>query len=451
MHVCNAGNPINIMHNNILHILSKIKSVLILLLLLCMQNICIAAWWDNNWNRNVSLQLTNSSGSNLINYPVDIDISASNLPGFDWNNNGDDLRVIDTDEITQLDFYIDSLNSATETATLWVNIPTFNNGEVRTIYIYYHNNAATNVSDAAATFSETGIKYHTRNTTFDPTTRAQAEADFNSLPDNVAGYGCTILNNITNIDNSGTFTGPNNDIIYFTETFFEVTAANAGIWEFRIGPDFGLGGDLYIDNQSVDAEWNDDLWWSFNFGNVNEILSGTTTPLPTGFHSFRTLGSEACCDGPASIEFRTPGGSFQELSAANLNLVTRQCPVENISTAFIGTEVLADISITKTDNINSYTPGGNTTYSIIVSNNGLVDVTNINVSDTLPDGVTVNGNWTCDPSIAPGDGTASCITGTAAGTTATGTGNINQNIDIPAGKSLVFSIPVNFSTDMNDY
>lgn len=410
----------------------------------------MAAWWNTDWNRNVSAQITNSSGSNLNNYPVRIDLNTSNMPGLDWNNNGNDLRVLDSDESTQLDFYIDSFNPTSQTAILWINLPTLNNGEVRTVYIYYHNTAATNASDAVATFSETGVKYHTRQTTFDPATRAQAEADFNSLDDSVAGYGCTILTDITNVDNSDTFSGPNNDIIYFTETFFEVTAANSGSWEFRIGPDFGLGGDLYVDSQSVDVEWNDDLWWAFNFGNVNEILSGSIN-LTAGYHSFRTIGSEACCDGPASIEFRPPGGAFQPLSTTNINLVTRQCPVSDITTSFIDTEILADISITKDDGVTNYTPGGSSTYLITVANNGLVDVANVNISDTLPNGVSINGSWNCNPSTPPGDGTASCVTGSPAGTTATGTGNINQNVDLPAGKSLVFSVPVNFSTNMADY
>jgi len=424
--------------------------LLVAALFFALQSTAVAAWWDTDWNRKVSVEITNGSGSNVTNYPVRIDLSAANMPGFDWSNNGNDIRVLDSDEATQLDFYIDSFDSTAQTAILWVNLPTLNSGEVRTVYIYYHNTAATSTSDAVATFSETGVKFHTRQTTFDPTTRAEAENDFNSLDDSVAGYGCTILTNYTNIDNSGTFAGPNNDIIYFIETFFEVTAANAGVWEFRMGPDFGLGGELYINSQTIEAEWNNDLWWAFNFGNVNEILAGTTN-LTAGYHSLRALGSEACCDGPGSIEFRTPGGAFQPLSTANINMVTRQCPVNNIDTAFIDEEILADIEITKTDNSNTYTPGGSATYVITVANNGLVDVSNLNVSDTLPNGVTVNGTWTCDPAIAPGDGTASCITGSAAGTTASGAGNINQNVDLPAGKSLVFSVPVNYSATMGDY
>ncbi len=109
----------------------------------------------------------------------------------------------------------------------------------------------------------------------------------------------------------------------------------------------------------------------------------------------------------------------------------------------------ADLSITKDDSSLTYSPGGTATYTIIVSNAGPDSAIGATVVDVLPNGVTVDGNWTCTPESPPN--TASCVSGASAGTTATGSGDINQLVDIPANTSVTFSVPVLFSSDMNDY
>jgi len=109
----------------------------------------------------------------------------------------------------------------------------------------------------------------------------------------------------------------------------------------------------------------------------------------------------------------------------------------------------ADLQIRKDDSSLTYSPGGTATYTIQVHNAGPARVTGARIEDTLPDGVTVNGSWDCEPEDPPN--TASCISGSPAGTTATGTGNINQLVDIPANTFLTFTVPVQFSTNMGDY
>jgi uncharacterized repeat protein (TIGR01451 family)/fimbrial isopeptide formation D2 family protein len=111
----------------------------------------------------------------------------------------------------------------------------------------------------------------------------------------------------------------------------------------------------------------------------------------------------------------------------------------------------SDIAITKTDGAVNYTPGGTATYTLTVTNNGPHNAYAITVSDVLPAGVTINGSWICNPATPPGDNTASCITGQLPGTTASGSGNINQQVDIPSGKSLVFTVPVQFASTPAPY
>jgi LPXTG-site transpeptidase (sortase) family protein len=86
----------------------------------------------------------------------------------------------------------------------------------------------------------------------------------------------------------------------------------------------------------------------------------------------------------------------------------------------------ADLSVTKTDGVVTYTPGGTTTYTIVVSNAGPSDVIGATFTDTFPAAIT-NASWTC-----AGSGGGTC--------TASGTGDINDNVDIPVGGSVTYTI-----------
>lgn len=96
----------------------------------------------------------------------------------------------------------------------------------------------------------------------------------------------------------------------------------------------------------------------------------------------------------------------------------------------------ADISVSKTDSSTTYTPGSNSIYNITVSNAGPLDVVGISVVDAIPNGGTAT--WTCSAT-----GAASC--------TASGSGNINELVNIPAGESVTFLVTVSWSINPADY
>ena len=89
---------------------------------------------------------------------------------------------------------------------------------------------------------------------------------------------------------------------------------------------------------------------------------------------------------------------------------------------------VADLAITKTDNRTTVTPGGTTTYTIVVTNNGSVPAVNAVVRDIFPAGVTVD-NWTCLP-----QNQAAC--------TLSGSGNINDTVYLPVGGILTYTAAV---------
>ncbi|WP_158259939.1 DUF11 domain-containing protein, partial [Phyllobacterium phragmitis] len=105
--------------------------------------------------------------------------------------------------------------------------------------------------------------------------------------------------------------------------------------------------------------------------------------------------------------------------------------VPGSSTTLTVTEPLdVDLSITKDDGVTTYTPGLDTTYTIVVSNIGPDDVTGAQITDPLPMGVT-QANWTC------GGATGGAVCGAPSGT-----GAIDTTADLPSGASVTYTLGI---------
>lgn len=282
------------------------------------------AWWNCDWNQRFAADITAPSGSAQNNYVVRLNLNNGNVPaGFNWNGNGSDLRVIAQDDLTPRDFVLEQWNATARTAIVWVRIPVLSG--TQRVYLYFDGPAAATPAWSLAALPELGTKFHTRGSTVNPANRTQAETAF-ANGQNVAGYGCASPDAFVTINNSGTFGPPSttNNIATFVEVFFEVAAGQAGVWEFRYGADFGLGGGLYVDDVALEEDWNNDLWWNNNWNTASEVLQGSIN-LGVGIHSLRILGFEDCCDGGLTAQFRRPGGPWQDLTTTNLALRARQC------------------------------------------------------------------------------------------------------------------------------
>ncbi len=103
----------------------------------------------------------------------------------------------------------------------------------------------------------------------------------------------------------------------------------------------------------------------------------------------------------------------------------------------------ADLSITKDDSSLTYTPGGTATYTIVVTNNGPDDVTGATIADNLPNGVTLSAPWSC--SATAGSGCSAVSGGSIGGST------VSLTADIINNGVITVNVPVQFSSDMNDY
>lgn len=260
--------------------------------------------------------IANNTTSTLTDYVFRLDLNATNAPGFDFANNGDDIVIWNSDTTAQLDFYVESVDDVTDTAVVWVRAPSVPVSPPDTqIFVDYNvtGASASPLSNAGNTFTQSGFKFHTQPYTDadpGPESRVAGEAifDFDTVSPPSTNTGCTQLAGL-GTNNNGQF-GMNMDFAIFIETFFEVTTP--ALYEFRFGGDFGHGGELYLDGVTLEEGWTEDLWWSVDFNNA-DVLQGSRF-LDAGTHTLRALGFERCCDGQVQLQYRIDTDGDGDLS-----------------------------------------------------------------------------------------------------------------------------------------
>jgi len=134
-------------------------------------------------------------------------------------------------------------------------------------------------------------------------------------------------------------------------------------------------------------------------GSVTYTASCTISAAATG-----SLSNTATVAAPAGVTDPTPGNN----SATDSDTLGAS----------------ADLSITNTDGVTTATAGGSVTYTITASNAGPSNATGATVADTFPASLTCT--WTC---VGAGGGTC----------TASGSGNINNTVNLPAGGSVTYT------------
>jgi uncharacterized repeat protein (TIGR01451 family) len=118
-----------------------------------------------------------------------------------------------------------------------------------------------------------------------------------------------------------------------------------------------------------------------------------------------------------------------------------------------------NVSITKSDSRTTYTPGGGTTYTIVVTNTGgALPVTGFatplaTVSDLLPKGLTIAAPGVSCTAFTGGAGCVGSATNGATGTAGTGVLDVLSGIglSLPSSSSVTISVPVVYSSSAANY
>jgi hypothetical protein len=107
---------------------------------------------------------------------------------------------------------------------------------------------------------------------------------------------------------------------YHLAVNFEITVSDAGPWSFRLGPDFGRGGAIFVDGVKLASHPGNELfhvWWNFEWDS-QAVMYVNDVHLAAGLHSVEVFGFEDCCAGEMSLEYQIGSGGWREVSVANL-------------------------------------------------------------------------------------------------------------------------------------
>nr|WP_312986705.1 DUF11 domain-containing protein [Comamonas koreensis] len=202
-------------------------------------------------------------------------------------------------------------------------------------------------------------------------------------------------------------------------------------------------GSTFVMNQPVNVGSNVDLasiklTGRFAFDDYGSSVyvqpaGGAESPagpvyLPNGYGAFSTYTTTTALGfarGNNTVGFRLDGGQKTNDCAGGV------CALGAIADFYVtaactGEPPSADLSITNASAAASVAPGATVTYTVTASNAGPVEATGATVTNTLPAALT-DATWTC---VGAGGGTCS----------ASGSGNINDTVNLPVGASVTYTV-----------
>ena len=158
-----------------------------------------AAWWNTAWGARRKLTFnTTGINTNLTNMPVLVKLDPSRINYALTKPNGADLRFIDANNTTQLDYEIATWNPG-GVSTVWVKVPQIDaNSITDSITLYFSNPAALAAQNPALVWSNGyAAVWHFDTGLLDST--ANANHGINQVTTSEAGY----IGNARRFDGSG--------------------------------------------------------------------------------------------------------------------------------------------------------------------------------------------------------------------------------------------------------
>ena len=125
------------------------------------------SWYNTSWQYRKKLIFDNSAqAENLTNFPVLVKLTSSRFDFTLAQSAGQDIRFTDSDGSTLLPCEIESYDSSSSTANIWVNVPQVNaSSNTDYIYMYYGNSTAYDSQSASGVWeSNYQLVYHMNDT-----------------------------------------------------------------------------------------------------------------------------------------------------------------------------------------------------------------------------------------------------------------------------------------------
>ncbi len=201
--------------------------------------------------------------------------------------------------------------------------------------------------------------------------------------------------------------------------------------------------------------------YSLNVSNVGLAASfgavTVTDTLPDGLTPQSAIGAGWTCNTNAQTVSCTRSDALAiNASFPSINLVVgiaQSAPASLVNSASVaggaqvnqsndsasdtvGVSSVSDLSMTKTDNASVAVPGTSLVYTIAVANAGPSDAIGVGVLDALPSTLS-NASWKC---VAAANSSCAAVSGS---------GDINQTVNLAANSSVVFTLSASLSSDAN--
>ena len=114
-------------------------------------------WWNESWKYRMNITINNQVASDLTNYTLLIKLNSTNVgSNFNWTEDKNATRFTyynsSSDNETSIPYWIESWNSTSEEAKIWVKVPYIPASGSSLIYLYYGNPSASSESNGTATF-----------------------------------------------------------------------------------------------------------------------------------------------------------------------------------------------------------------------------------------------------------------------------------------------------------
>ena len=135
----------------------------------------------------------------------------------------------------------------------------------------------------------------------------------------------------------------------------------------------------------------------------------------------------------ATVDAGATGSVSNSASVAAPAGTTELNPANNTATATNTVSAEVDLSVTKTNNVSSVEPGEVVNYQIVVQNAGPANASGTTIADLFPSQLT-NLSYTSSGSVG------------VVGNSATGTGDIDDTVNMPAGSTLSYDVQATVSS-----
>lgn len=356
------------------------------------------AWLDAGWHYRRAVVI--HSEVEMLHYQVLITLTDANFTSFGLiKTDGSDIRLTKSDGVTELNYWIEPMNSVNHVAYVWVRLEPLTIGDT-TLYLYYNNPDATSTSNGAMTFD-----------LFDDDWTQFPPAHLNTEDDN---QGITSNNNVFNlswyVDGTPvvTPTGILNLVDgegILSKSAFDPNIALSFRANFRLGTGHMSGGFIFGEDGSMTVI--DDLPTDTNLYLTNSddisVISTKFEPSDNWHEAFHVYEiqwkngqSIGAIDHGISSIISTSYVPYEHLpvtlssySESGGTLLVDWVYVRQYydpePSATVGTEQgLVDLSISVSDSVDPVQKDKALTYLLTISNNSSINAPGVVVTDTLP-------------------------------------------------------------------